>query len=230
MTRAFLRTQPAAPAAVVVGVVAGLAGTAAADDIVPPPWQRLTPFTTVQEWDFNAPGNIAPDGDEWGNYFNQNPQTDIPEAKPGPTVTWLSTVTLPTGGMLDGVYEGSGVTGSYIDFCVPNWIDLEPLKWIWIQINGVWDPGSEPFVEIITGEDSGDPVDGAFIDEVEVFPGFHRYEHWEMRPNPDVETIRVFIPDGSLVGQVVIDTISFPTPGAVALMAIGGVATARRRR
>ena len=52
----------------------------------------------------------------------------------------------------------------------------------------------------------------------------HWWEWWEIRPNPDYEYIRVYIPEGSFVSEVVIDTISFPAPGAIATLGLAGLA------
>ena len=194
------------------------------DDIVQPPWQRFQPFTTFQEWEFLDPGDIGPDGD----LDPFNPNTHFPNiAKPGPDVVWSAT--LP-GTNLSGIYTGTGDDGSYIDFCIPNWIDQEPLKLMWIQINGIWDVSSPPIVSGILGVKDGNDVLGAQLDSDETFPGFHRVEVWDIEPNPDWETIRIFLPEGSIVNQVVIDTISFPTPGAVSAFGLAGLALARRRR
>ena len=194
------------------------------DDIVQPPWQRFQPFTTFQEWDFNDSGDIGPDGEN--DPFN--PNTHFPLiAKPGPGVTWQGS--LP-GTNLGGIYFNNGDNDPFIDFCIPNWIDQEPLKILWIQINGIWDVAAPPQVIGIVGGKGPDAVDGVFAGSDETFPGFHRRETWEMRPNPDFETIRLFIPEGAIVNQVVIDTISFPTPGVVSAFGLAALGVARRRR
>lgn len=191
------------------------------DDIVPPPWERFQPFTTFQEWDFNDPGPIAPDGDAVGNFFNEGKPNDLPTMTPGAGAIWD-----------DGEYGGTGGDGSFLEFFIPNWIDLEPLKLIWIQINGVWQPGAAPpSVQGVFGQKGTlPPYFGTPEGSEETFPGFHRTELWSLQPNPDFEFIRIFIPEGAFVTQVVIDTISFPTPGAVSAFGLAALGVARRRR
>lgn len=203
-------------------------GSITRDDVVPPPWERYQPFTTVQEWEFFDNGNIAPDGPL--PTFNPN-TTAFPNfpllAKPGAGVLWDPGVARGSG---VGLYIGSGNDDSYIDFCIPNWIDVEPLKLVWIQINGFWDATPAPFVQQIDAFKGADQLAGGFLDQQDVFPGQHRTELWGIQPNPDVEIIRIFLPEGSIIDQVVIDTISFPTPGAVSAFGLAGLALARRRR
>ena len=203
------------------GVIAMTGTIARADNIVPPPWTRFEPFTTFQEWDFNNPGQIIPDGDAQGNFFNEGKPNDTPVATPGAGVAWQD----------NGTYLGSGSPDSYIEFFCPNWIDLEPIKLVWIQINGAWPAGLPPTVESIFGQKGTlPPYAGSPSGSDEFAPGFHRTELWTLQPNPDFEFIRIFIPEGVLVNQVVIDTISFPAPGAIAAFGLAGLAVSRRRR
>ena len=222
---ASVYARGAACAAIATAICAtSVSASVLRDDIIGPPWQRFQPFTTFQEWEFLDPGDIGPDG----QLDPFNPNTHFPLlAKPGPDVIWSAS--LP-GTNLSGIYTGTGDDGSHIDFCIPNWIDMEPLKLMWIQINGIWDPSAAPFVTGIVGVKNGDDVFGEPIGGEAVFPGFHNTELWDIRPNPDWETIRIFLPEGAIVNQVVIDTISFPTPGAVSAFGLAGVALARRRR
>jgi len=51
-------------------------------------------------------------------------------------------------------------------------------------------------------------------------------------PNPDWEIVQIFVPDGSALHQVVIDTISTPLPPAVWLLgtALAGLMVIARRQ
>ncbi len=223
-----VRMRKVAPAALVAaGAIACWSAPALGHDLDPPPWERFVPFTTFQEWDFNQPGTIPPDGEAQGNWYNEDPANDTPLAIPGIDVNWIAD--LPAAGRT-GLYEGLGAGQTYIDFEVPNWIDDEPLKWVWIQISGVWGTIPPPTVEFITGNEAGVTLEGVFIDSFDTVPGEHRTEWWELRPNPDFELIRLHLPAGTYVDQVVIDTWSFPAPGAVGLMGIACIAATRRRR
>jgi hypothetical protein len=201
---------------------------ALADDIVPPPWARGEPFTTVQEWEFDTPGAIAPDGDSVPLFNPGGP----PMAMPGPDLAHFPPGVSPFSG-LSG-YVGTGGPGSVIGFDIPNIPDDFPIKHLHIQINGAWEIGLEPFVSLVIGEKADfPPLPGGIVGSEETFPGFHRVESWDIMPNPDFEFIEIFIPGGSFVNQVVIDTISMvPVPAALPLLlsALGMAGFMSRRR
>jgi len=206
-----------------VAVVAALAASSVwADDIVPAPW-RGDGLYTFQEWEFHDPGVIPPDGE----LPTINPN-GTPLVFPGTGVIWTSDFDL-TG--LDG-YVGTGGTGSYLEFEVPNYIDFEPIKYLRVQINGIWSPSIPPSVIGITAIDNevGPSVSVGFDGSDETFPGFHRWEDWHIIPNPDFETILIDVPANAFVNQVVIETTSIPEPASLGLLACGGLMLCRRRR
>jgi len=64
-----------------------------------------------------------------------------------------------------------------------------------------------------------------------LFGPIHEYQDWIIQPNPSWELIVINVPQGCVLDEVVVDTVSLPTPGAIALLALGGMcATVRRRR
>ena len=199
-----------------------------ADDEAAPGWLRGGPFTTVQEWDFDTPGMIAPDGDEIATF-----SPGIPMVTPGSGLTYSGLADLPVGAT---GYLGALPFGGTLFFDIPNVPDLHPVKHLQIQINGLWPVGFEPFVTSVTGTILPDTtVPGVFVDSEETFPGFHRAEDWDMFPNPDFEELALFIPAGVFVNQVVIDTISaIPVPAALPLLLsslalLGGLSGKRQR-
>jgi len=217
-------------AARVIGMASGLGlalGTVAyGHDFQPPPWERFQPYTTFQEWDFvedNEEG--PPDGSLPGNWFNQDPANDVPWFQLSGTAGWIAED--------DGVWYGTG-DGATLTFFCPNWIDQEPVKWVWIQISGAWNlPGaaaSEPSVTGILGEKGTNPLYGGQRLDAGGDGTSTRVELWELFPNPDREWISISLPAGTYVSQVVIDTISFPAPGVTGALALAGLAASRRRR
>jgi hypothetical protein len=198
-------------AAIVMSV--SLCGVAWADDVVPAPW-RDSGLYTFQEWEFRREGEIGPDGE----LATINPGS--PLMSPGDGVQWTSD--FQTFG-LDG-YVGTGTTNSYLMFDIPNFIDFEPIKYIRVQINGIWDATPPPIVSGVFANDNevGTEVLVGFDASDETFPGFHRWEDWHIIPNPDWERIFIDVPEGSFVNQVVIETTSVPEPASLSLLAMGG--------
>ena len=216
----------------VVGVLLLQSPIAFADDLAPPSWDRYEPYTTVQEWEFFTPGEISPDGDSVELF---NPNGD-PSAFPLPFgITYLAG---PPGFPEFGGYLGD-VGGGNILFSIPNRPDDRPVKHLHIQISGIWEPGFVPVIDDLFGTIINDPPEddehplGVFIGSDETNPGFHRWEDWDIYPNPDFENLSLFIPEGAFVNQVVIDTISaVPLPPAVVLFGsalVGLVGMARRK-
>lgn len=200
------------------------ASRAAADDIVPPPWfGDDPPFATLQEWEFVTPAATPPDG-------------EIPTMSPGvPFVTpsgdliYIDEPSPPVG--LNGWLGGPA--GGTLTFDIPNIPDDRPVKHLRIQINGIWDMSPPPVVTGLLGIVlPGTPAPGVFVTSAEApFPGFHRWEDWDIFPNPDFETLTLSVPPLTFVNQVVIHTISIPEPGtAMLLMAPAVLGLLKRRR
>ncbi len=187
----------------IAAVWSAFALAAHADNIVPPPWAGSDPaFETFQEWEFTSAGGGAPDG-ELG-FTNAG---GTPTVTPGPGVAYD-----PSGAglfpALDG-YVGTFGIGNTLTFDIPNIADDRPVKHLRIQINGDWTAAfTVPSVVALTGTDTSGPVTSAFVDSDETFPGFHRWEDWDLFPNPDDETLILTVPVGGIVNQVVIHTIS----------------------
>lgn len=214
--------------------------SALADDLFPPPW-RGDPLTTVAEWDFFSDtglGNsVLPDGvtvpPVVGDGGNAQGTGD-------PLVT-------PIGDLVWDPWDGDGAwisnSGGELIFDIPNWIDLEPVKLISVQITMQPQGSNPPRPEVtsVTGFDSVSPVvTSQLIDIFETPPDINgivlRQEHWAMFPNPDYEQIVITLPPDTLVDQVVIDTISgdfgIPEPSTLALAGLGllSITVLRRKR
>lgn len=218
----------------VLVVVLGTMQAARADDLSPPAWTRLQFQTTVQEWEFQQPGILAPDGTTPGinPFFNPG---GMPSATPGPTLTWAASYPLPPYPDFQGVYLAQGGSGDYIDFDIPNWVDFEPVKHVRIQVAGLWFPAGLPTSQFIGAVDNlGGPVVGQFVGDgfspQAISFEFHRYFDWDLFPNPDSETFRLNFAPGTIIDQVVIDTISVPEPAALASVLLAGLVGLFRRR
>ena len=230
-------------AATTAVMFAAAAGNAQADDLSPPNWTRLAPLTTVQEWEFLAstpPGvGAPPDGTTAGisPFYNGG---GVPLAFTGTGVSWLPQYTLnfPNGPVvLQGVYLGDGTQNSYIDFDIPDWIDFEPVKHFRLQVAGLWPPIPLPSTAFISATDNlpGGVVAqfvGDGVSPLAISLEFHRYFDWDLFPNPDSEVFRLIVPQGAIINQVVIDTISIPEPASAVLVMLGllGLATIRGRQ
>lgn len=214
---------------------------ALADDLAPPTWPRLglPNYTTAAEWEFFGPAGGSPyiaDGVEVPLIVGDGITglTDVPpQVLPDNDIAWV-----PYDG--DGGYLGgaNGISFGTLNFRIANWIDTEPLKIIHAQFT--YDPGPaglSPFIEYIIATDPL-PIDSVLHTSTTdaPIPGdplgrWHRVETWEIKPNPDFESIQVIVPEGVLVDQAVIDTIStVPEPSALSLLALGALTVTRRRK
>jgi len=208
-----------------------LVSSTLADDLQPPTW-RGGPLSTVAEWDFLTPGAGPPDGTSVVAVVGNS--GGIPTASQSAGITWS---------VFDGTgaWTGdAGTNGGSIDFSIPNWIDTEPWKLIWIQMT--YQPGPVIGGPSVTNIVANDPqgISGIQFLGANEFPiignlsMIQRIEQWQIFPNPDNERITIFIPPTVALSQVVIDTISVPEPSSLTLASaaavLGWVGVWRRRR
>lgn len=212
-------------------VCAGLAGAAVADDFAPPAW-RGQPLSVYAEWDFLTdpmmPG--MPQPEQFRVVGGSGNETLHPQMPIGAVFNLNNLSYNPD---LQG-WTGGPEMG-FIDFSLPNWIDMEPRKDVRVQMSYIDPTGmTEPLVLLIEAFDQqampGTSYQGVF-DKVVFQDAMHVYEDWHIMPNPDWEIIKVAVPTGVTLTQVVIDTISWvPAPATLAMIALGGVFALRRRR
>lgn len=212
-------------------------GIAGADDLAPPPWDRLgaANYSTSAEWEFIASGPTpyVADGVEVPLIIGDGGGGFTPDMLPDDDIGWV--VGDGDGGWLGGA---GGIGIGTLNFRIANWIDTEPLKILRIQMTYERGPAAlSPYVdEIIPFDPLGidsialvDVVDAAI--PLDPDGRWHRVETWEIEPNPDFESVKVIVPEGVLVDQVVVDTIStVPEPTSVLLLAMGGWVLIRRRQ
>ncbi|MFG0244264.1 MAG: MYXO-CTERM sorting domain-containing protein [Phycisphaerales bacterium JB054] len=205
-------------------IAAGLATTPALADDFAPPGYRGDPLSVQAEWEFSRPFDSV---DIFPEFFNavggQGTLFDgfTTKAELSSTSEWL---------WVDGDGDG-GITptnpdGALLSFKVQNWIDLEIEKLLRIQVTH---QGAPPNIVGMTGFVGNDPFDGVFVGGAFV-DDEHFYEDWSIAPNPWWEFIEVIVPFGTVLDEVVIDTVSLPTPGTASLAALAGLVALRRRR
>ncbi len=188
---------------------------AAGDDIIPPPWQRGGPLTTVASWEFLTPSSGAPDGNVPAVVGDSG---GLPNATPSGNIIW-------------DTFDGTGAWigqpgGGEITFDIPNWIDTEPIKYLHIQMTYQPNPtAGSPLISVNAYDPSG-PTSIAQTHVMEfTIPGVNglvqRVEDWTIQPNPDYEQIIIPIFVDMALSQVVIDTISVPEPSTLVLLGLG---------
>jgi hypothetical protein len=208
---------------VVLSCVLGfVAPTAARGELVDPPWPRGAAGSTYQRWEFGTPEDEPP------------PEADAitPYGDPSLKVNGHEWIDMdPSLGTRQGIWALSGE----IDVFLYNSSIPRPRKEVLIQI--VWTPedpaqGSpalpfQPIVGVASNPPAlvviEPPVDHVLAD------GWFRRDVWiRMEPNPHMEWIT--IKGNVLVDRLVIDTICIPEPASIALLSLGFVPLAIRRR
>lgn len=207
--------------------IACLALAASADlllarDLFPPPWRGAT-RSTYAHWEFLTPSSGPPDG------------LPAPVIGDGGGIP----VMVPAGGIVwDPVFAGSwiGTTGGAMEFYIPNWIDREPWKDIWVQITYQPNPQFPPptLSNIVSFHPGGTgPVNFLGGSDILINPVdnlWHRTEVWRLFPNPYWEQFNINIPPDMVIDQVVIDTWSVPEPSSFALAGVALVLMGWRAR
>ena len=141
------------------------------------------------------------------------------------------------------ITSGPQLVGTIYEFVIPNFYDPLPMKKIEITMMGANEGASGlalPGVLDIIGADSDFnnggpalPVFGSFVSGT-ISPTIVT-EYWEMLPNPDTETVKLYVPVEFELQNISIYTEStvVPVPAAVWLFGsglLGLVAAARRRQ
>jgi len=203
-----------------------------ADDVIIPPWRGM-PGSTVQEWDFTTDANPAlPE-----NYAN-------PYGTPSATISlgfaasgyWETYPPIPGGrvGVWDigrGIDEEDPAIGR-ITLVIPNTVNTDPTSYkeIWVQVTYYKDLTMAPIVEV-----PGGVLLGGESRRIEIVPMWGEWwldqTMWRIEPNPTQETILITGHDwGSMIDQVVVDTICIPEPATMSLVGVGCVLLFARRR
>ena len=204
-----------------------MAGSALADDFAPPAW-RGGALSTTQGWDFLTPQDpLQPD--------DPNVPLVIGNGGGVPLASYAAMQWVPHDG--DGGLIGG--PGSQLHLYIPNWIDFEPFKWMWIQITFVGSPTNVPYIVNLGAQDNvanyvyvvPDPPVVYSLGSSNVDTGVYGVaQGFTLFPNPDWEMFDIFVPENVVIDQIVVDTISFPEPTSMALLALGALPMITRRR
>jgi len=208
---------------------------AVADNFAPP-WYVGDPLSYHAEWEFaNGPlGGILPDiesdgGPKNGEFLYDKFATHIDLDGDG----WVWDPADGDGGMVNLERDAS------FGIQTINWVDEEPEKFIRIQItylglaptvvgaNGYWYNeyhGIEPpNTTTNLGFFAASPT--VNVDQN------HLYSDIMMWPNPDWESIVVDVPMGTIIDEIVVDSISIPEPNVIVMILAtgGGIIFIRRK-
>lgn len=200
-------------------VLLAAAAAAHADDLSPPPW-RLGPGTTVQHWDFSSgPTGFAPDAGPLHNPYGP------PVMSPAVGTNWL-----PAAFGRNDVWQ---IANGSLSFLVPNTGNQNNQKELWLQVTYFGNsPAGGPNYSVAG---PGGPFT-QLGSQTTALPGgwTHELTRWNIGTCPPFERVAIlpnFAGVQVLIDQVVIDTIcQVPTPGALALLGLAGIAAVRRRR
>jgi hypothetical protein len=194
------------------------------DDFAPPIWRGM-PNSVTAVWNFNLePTDYSNIGaDSWTNYPGGYP-LDALYAPPSARVNTNEFIWVGSGAISNKTDSNHSIV-----LVLPNFIDDLPEKWLAVQMTGSTN------LEVMGI--AGSQMEGG---EYKAYSGFKimeggpepgkRWEEWVINPNPDRESIFLWIPARSVLDQVVVDTISIPEPSTLVLMLVGVVALPGSRR
>jgi hypothetical protein len=193
-----------------------------AHDLTPPPW-RGQEGSTFQVWGFSGPADPAAPDEIRNPYGIATADITVGQYGSG----WLQQ--LPAMGSPTGYWDLGSNGRIVID--IDNRDEPLPYKEIWVQVTYYKDINQAPSVSV-----PGASYLGGQTLTVESIPTgggwFLDLSKWRIEPNPSYEQILVTSsPLGSVVDQIVIDTICVPEPAMLGLLSLGGwAALAGRRR
>lgn len=192
-----------------VAVLLSVATSSVAEDLNPPGYRGL-PNSTSAEWGFTAPGPaFFPGGGSVSTVVGNTGPPAPGVGTPFPFCVLGGTASFVPGGI------AGGSAGGTIACNIPNWHDNEPVKRQRVQVTY---KGPKPSIRKFCF--LGVPGSSAAVTETliaEVLDttlallasgSSYFYQDWECRPNPDWEQVVVDVPPGTVIDQLVVDTIS----------------------
>ena len=186
-----------------------------------PSW-RGEARTTYQKWTFDDPSPIVP--------FPNGAGDAIAEITVGQFGSgwWFNELEL--GQETTGYWDIGGIDGSIV-LDVDNFRDGE-YKLISLQITYYEAIGGAPVVDMIPGATPYEEANWQEVivdsDQLGVWKVWQ--STWMMMPNPAFEEIIIMgDPAGSIIDQIIVDTICVPEPATLGLLIMGGVALLKKR-
>ena len=117
-----------------------------------------------------------------------------------------------------------------------NVIDFRAYKDIWVQITydnpfGLLVPTTVADITAFDNEVGSNVTASRLYSQTSTGPAGTVYlaEMWRLSPNPDWETINIWVTTTMSVDQIVVDTISVPEPAALLLLGLGGLLLRHRK-
>lgn len=220
--------------AVAVAVWACAVSSVSADDVAPPTW-RGDPGSTFQEWEFLTSANPATPESVSNPYGSPSASISLGWAN---SDYWPEYPPLGGTGRM-GVWDlGRGIDPGHpadigrITLTIPN-RDFTPpgsYKDIVVQVTYHKDITDVPTVDV-----PGATPTGSSTQLVETVPDFGAWwviiTTWHIEPNPLEEVITITGNwNGSVIDQIVVDTLCIPEPASLGLLLVGGVSMLARRR
>ncbi len=209
-----------------IAVIAFSILPAMADNFAPPEYAG-DPLSYHAQWEFDTdpfpdllPYIVADGGSNTTETLYSGPEVTKIWTN-APNWTWED------GGIVNNTRDAT------LEIDVINWVDTEPEKFIRVQLthSSVSSGFLPPVVVGVRGYKGGttyglfEPHSGGVGNSTQ------SYSDITMQPNPDWETIEIFVPMGTRIDEIVIDTISIPEPSVIVmvLMSGGGLFFVRRK-
>ncbi len=217
----------------------GACNVAMADDFYPATY-RGGPLSVESHWDFTQPPVdyylIPPDTfNAVGGAGGETLYDGFPTHLSTSTIDWQWIVD-PTNQLDGGITPTSG-NGDMIALELQNWIDHMPYKNIRLQITSWWLDGRIEQPNLLPFTVYADPInnwallDYGYVPKGQGLDPAKDYSWFDIiiSPNPDWETIGFSVPNGMVIDEIDIDTISIPEPMTIGLVGIGAVLAMRKR-
>ena len=208
--------------ALVVSISMFMPIIATAHDLIHPAW-RGQDGTTYQEWTFDNDDNPAVPEVINNNYGDASASITVGFMGEG----WLYDLGFSE---QTGIWDIGG-DGGQIVLDIANRPEPLPYKEIWVQVTYFKHISAPPTIDVPGADYLGGET--VLIEDTGMGGGwFLDQSMWRIEPNPLQEQI-ILTSDpswGSVIDQVVVDTICIPEPASIGLLVLGGLMVLRKWR